>query len=159
MQGVDPRRAFVASKKDNSRILFACDYSQKEVRILAHMSGDKTLMSLFQGDKNVDIYKQMTSIIRNKPIISVTPEERAQLKQVTLAILYGMSPKQVAKKLDISDSAAVQIMKDFFGKFSGLKKVRGVRSILLLQPLHSCSKQMVSSGWTKQRSLQGKRNM
>jgi DNA polymerase-1 len=121
LQGVDPRNAFVPSKK-GTRMLFSCDYSQKEVRILAHMCSDKALMSLFL-DKSHDIYKQMASLIRNKPLESVTSEERSQFKQVTLAILYGMSPKQVAKKLNISETAAVQIMRDFFHKFSGLKKV------------------------------------
>jgi len=63
--GVDPREAFAA---DQGLCLFACDYSQKEVRILAHMSGDEALLSLFRGDPNIDIYKQMSSIIRNKPM-------------------------------------------------------------------------------------------
>lgn len=104
-------------------MLFACDYSQKEVRILAHMCQDQALISLFTGDNNVDIYKQMASLIRNKPIGSVTSDERAQFKQVTLAILYGMSPKQVAKKLNISEEAAKRMMIDFFRKFSTLKRV------------------------------------
>ena len=43
--------------------LFAADYSQKEVRILAHMSGDGALLSLFRGDPNVDIYKQMSRFV------------------------------------------------------------------------------------------------
>ena len=91
--------------------VFACDYSQKEVRILAHMryddgclrlvtflgnnsssseltlkmsclqliicSGDEVLISLFRGDSSTDIYKQMASVIRNRPAESITPEERA----------------------------------------------------------------------------------
>lgn len=86
--------------------VFACDYSQKEVRILAHMryayflmfttmhdlipciltwppatitshSNDEALISLFRGDANTDIYKQMASLIRNKPAESITSEERA----------------------------------------------------------------------------------
>ena len=85
--GVVPRDAFVTEK---GMALFACDYSQKEVRILAHMSGDKNLISLFRGDPKCDIYKQMSSIIRKKPIDQVSDKERAQIKQVTLAILYGM---------------------------------------------------------------------
>lgn len=101
--------------------LFACDYSQKEVRILAHMSGDEALISLFRGDPNIDIYKQMSSLIRKKPIDEVTDNDRAQFKQVTLAILYGMSPNQVAKKLSISKSSAQQMMNDFFRRFQQLK--------------------------------------
>jgi len=96
-------------------------YSQKEVRILAHMSGDRSLISLFRGDPNVDIYKQMSSLIRNKPVDAVTDTERAQFKQVTLALLYGMGPGQVAKKLSISKGSAQQMMSDFFRRFPQLK--------------------------------------
>jgi len=116
--GVDPREAFAA---DQGLCLFACDYSQKEVRILAHMSGDEALVSLFRGDPNIDIYKQMSSIIRNKPLDTITDQERAQFKQVTLAILYGMSPNQVAKKLSISKTNAQQMMNDFFRRFRRVK--------------------------------------
>lgn len=105
-------------------MLFACDYSQKEVRILAHMCQDQALRSLFTGDKKADIYKQMAAIIRNKPIETVTADERAQFKQVTLAILYGMSPKQVSKSLDITVENAKRMMQDFYRKFCTLKKVR-----------------------------------
>jgi len=117
--GVNPRNAFVAGQ--GSWCLFACDYSQKEVRILAHMSEDEGLISLFRGDPNVDIYKQMSSIIRNKPIDTVTDAERAQFKQVTLAILYGMSPNQVAKNLSISKTEAQHMMNAFFRRFPRLK--------------------------------------
>ena len=70
--------------------LFACDYSQKEVRILAHMSGDQNLISLFRNDPNVDIYKAMASIICKKSVDQISSKERAVSKQLTLAILYGM---------------------------------------------------------------------
>lgn len=107
--GVKPRDAIVPSAREGMCV-FACDYSQKEVRILAHMrydddclrhmtlrsnqssskltltmsclqlifcSGDEVLISLFRGDSNTDIYKQMASVIRNRPAESITPEERA----------------------------------------------------------------------------------
>ncbi len=92
----------------------------QEVRILAHMSGDEALLSLFQTDK-VDIYKQMSSLIRNKPLEEVTAAERSIFKQVTLAILYGMSPNQVGKKLSISKAMAKKMMNDFFRRFRGVK--------------------------------------
>ena len=115
--------AFVTTKGKKQQLLFACDYGQKEVRILAHMCGDEALRSLFRDDNNIDIYKQMASLIRNKPIETIGTDERAQFKQVTLAILYGMSPRQVAKKLNISEDAAKRTMNDFFHKFSTLKRV------------------------------------
>jgi len=116
--GISPRAAFVT---EQGMCLFACDYSQKEVRILAHMARDEALLSLFRGDPKVDIYKQMSSLIRNKPINAITPVERAQFKQVTLALLYGMSANQVGKKLSISKSNAQQMMNDFFRRFRRVK--------------------------------------
>ena len=88
---------------------------------MAHMSRDEALISLFRGHPNIDIYKQMSSVIRNKPIDAITDEERAQFKQVVLAILYGMSPNQVAKKLSISKANAQQMMNDFFRRFRRVK--------------------------------------
>jgi DNA polymerase-1 len=101
--------------------LFACDYSQKEVRILAHMSGDEAMIALFRGDPRVDIYRQMSSVILNKPVDAVTDKERSQFKQITLAILYGMSANQVSTKLCISKVNAQQLMVDFFRRFRGIK--------------------------------------
>ncbi len=101
--------------------LVACDYSQKEVRILAHMASDEALIALFRGDPNVDIYMQMSSIILNKPADAVTDKERSQFKIITLAILYGMSANQVATKLSISKADAQQLMTDFFARFRRIK--------------------------------------
>lgn len=101
--------------------LVACDYSQKEVRILAHMSSDEAMIALFRGDTNVDIYRQMSSIILNKPADEVSDRERSQFKIITLAILYGMSANQVATKLTISKTSAQQLMTDFFRRFRRIK--------------------------------------
>ena len=120
--GVKPRDAIVPSAREGMCV-FACDYSQKEVRILAHMryddgclrpvtflrsnpssfeltltmscfqlifcSGDEVLISLFRGDSNTDIYKQMASVIRNRPAESITPEERA-VSRVNFFILKAI---------------------------------------------------------------------
>jgi DNA polymerase-1 len=101
--------------------LLACDYSQKEVRILAHMSRDEAMIALFRGNPNVDIYRQMSSIVLNKPADAVTDKERSQFKIITLAILYGMSANQVATKLTISKANAQQLMTDFFRRFRRIK--------------------------------------
>ena len=101
--------------------LVACDYSQKEVRILAHMAQDEAMIALFRGDPNVDIYRQMSSIILNKAPDAITDKERSQFKIITLAILYGMSASQVATKLAISKANAQQLMSDFFRRFRRVK--------------------------------------
>ncbi|KAL3795410.1 hypothetical protein ACHAW5_005372 [Stephanodiscus triporus] len=116
--GVIPRDAFAT---EDGRCLLACDYSQKEVRILAHMSRDEAMIALFRGNPNVDIYRQMSSIVLNKPADAVTDKERSQFKIITLAILYGMSANQVATKLTISKANAQQLMTDFFRRFRRIK--------------------------------------
>jgi len=64
----------------------------------------------------------MASLIRNKPVTAVTDTDRAQVKQVTLAILYGMSTAQVATTLSISKNKAQQIKIDFFRRFPRIKQ-------------------------------------
>eukprot|EP00559_Dactyliosolen_fragilissimus_P008551 CAMPEP_0184870074 /NCGR_PEP_ID=MMETSP0580-20130426/36381_1 /TAXON_ID=1118495 /ORGANISM="Dactyliosolen fragilissimus" /LENGTH=890 /DNA_ID=CAMNT_0027371971 /DNA_START=169 /DNA_END=2841 /DNA_ORIENTATION=- len=118
--GVMPRNAFISSSED--KCLFACDYSQNEVRILAHMSNDNALLSLFQDRKNIDIYKQMSSSITGKSLDHVSDKERAIAKQVTLAIMYGMGIPQVSKKLGVSHSVAQTFFSSFYRKYEGVKQ-------------------------------------
>ena len=114
-----PRDAFCASTE--GYLLFSCDYSQNEVRILAHMSNDPVLISAFE-DVNVDIYKQMSSYVTGKVLQDVTDQERAVTKQVVLAILYGMGVSQVAFKLQIDKNAAQRTIQAFFQRFSRVKQ-------------------------------------
>ena len=118
--GVVPRNAFCASSEE--MCLFSCDYSQNEVRILAHMSNDPALIRLFTDSENVDIYKQMSSSVTNKAIDEVTDAERSQAKQVVLAMLYGMGLNQVASKLGINVATARRIFDNFYARFSGVKQ-------------------------------------
>ena len=119
IMGVCPRNAFTASSKESC--LFACDYSQNEVRILAHMTGDPNLISLFIQPGNSDIYKQMSAVITGKSLDSVSKQERAIAKQVTLAIIYGMGLNSVATKLSISKSMAQNFFQSFYGRFPKVK--------------------------------------
>ena len=94
---VFPRNAFCVTRPGTC--LFSFDYSQNEVRILAHVSADEQLIKLFghnQSGEYGDIYKQMSSVITGKPVTEVSDEERAITKQVILAILYGMGIAQVS---------------------------------------------------------------
>eukprot|EP00957_Ditylum_brightwellii_P127641 9734324-Ditylum_brightwellii.AAC.1 len=117
--GVNPRDGFVATSSE--KCLFACDYSQNEIRILAHMSGDQTLISMFRED-GVDIYKQMSSAITGMPVDEVSDKERKIYKQVTLAILYGMGVPQVAKKLSVTRSTAQNFFTSFYRRFHGVRQ-------------------------------------
>jgi DNA polymerase-1 len=121
MDGCSPRDAFCASTKDS--VLFTCDYSQNEVRILAHMSNDRSLIEAFQHEhKASDIYKQMSSFITGKEIEEISPQERASTKQVVLAILYGMGVNQVASKLHLDKMSAQKIIAAFYQRFHGIPK-------------------------------------
>lgn len=114
------RSAFVPSSPD--MCFFACDYSQNEVRILAHMSKDGALITLFQDKNEADIYKQMSSVITGKKLSEVTSKERSISKQVTLAILYGMGLAQVSKKLEVDKSRAQTFFNSFFARFRGVQR-------------------------------------
>jgi DNA polymerase-1 len=118
--GVYPRNFFTSSSKGSC--LFACDYSQNEVRILAHMSNDDALILLFTQPGAIDIYKQMASVTSGKPPTEVSDEERAVSKQVTLAIMYGMGLNTVAKKLGVNKSEAKKFFNSFYGRFRGVKR-------------------------------------
>jgi DNA polymerase I-like protein with 3'-5' exonuclease and polymerase domains len=122
--GVAPRNAFCASSEE--LCLFACDYSQNEVRILAHMSNDPALIAMFgdvdESGEGIDIYKQMASAVNKKPIGEVTDKERSISKQVVLAMLYGMGINQVAKKLSIDRAAAQHVFNSFYARFQGVKQ-------------------------------------
>uniref|UniRef100_A0A7S4JPM5 DNA-directed DNA polymerase family A palm domain-containing protein n=1 Tax=Odontella aurita TaxID=265563 RepID=A0A7S4JPM5_9STRA len=118
--GVNPRDSFTVSSR--KKCLVTADYSQKEIRILAHMSNDDTLINMFRSKDEVDIYKAMASACCGKPVHSVSGEERSIYKQVTLAVLYGMGVTQVAKKLNVNRSTAQKFLNSFFRRFQGVRR-------------------------------------
>jgi DNA polymerase-1 len=120
VSGMCLRNAFTSSSK--STCLFACDYSQNEVRILAHMSGDAALISLFTRQGSGDIYEQMSSLTTGKAVENISDQERSVAKQVTLAIMYGMGLPQVAKKLNVSRQVAQRFIQSFYGRFEGVRR-------------------------------------
>lgn len=97
----------------------SADYSQIEMRVLAHLCQDPSMTALFHRDK--DIYRQLAGRIMNKPPERVTPEERDKAKVVCLGVLYGMGPQATAAKLGIDVAAANQITHSFFNHFKKMK--------------------------------------
>ena len=114
------RSAFASSSKQCCFV--SCDYSQNEVQILAHVSEDKALISLFQDKSDVDIYKQMASLVTGQNVDKITKQQRSMFKQVTLAILYGMGVSQVAQKLGIQKHTAQQLIHSFYSRFFRVKQ-------------------------------------
>ena len=111
------RKAFVAGSAD--QILIGADYSQIELRVMAHMAGDKELIEAFSGGH--DIHKETASKVFGVPLDQVTPQLRSNAKAVNFGVIYGMSGFGLAEELTISRKQADQYIKDYFERFKGVK--------------------------------------
>ena len=111
------RKAFIA--QDNEHVLIGADYSQIELRVMAHMAGDKELIDAFSGGH--DIHKETASKVFGVPLDQVTPQLRSNAKAVNFGVIYGMSGFGLAEELTISRKQAEQYIKDYFERFKGVK--------------------------------------
>lgn len=123
-----PGDLFIQGLKYNIRSIFlprtryvfvAADYSQIEMRILAHVSADSAMCELFRGEG--DIYRLLASKILKKSPDFVTDEERTRAKVICLGVLYGMGPQAASTKLGIDVMTASKITNSFFSNFSQVK--------------------------------------
>lgn len=112
----DIRRAFAAPE---GFTIISADYSQIELRILAHIAQDEHLMDAFQ--KGQDIHARTAAEILDKDITDVTHEERSNAKAVNFGIVYGISDFGLARNIGISRVRAGQYIKRYFMEFSGVK--------------------------------------
>lgn len=110
------REAFVAPP---GRRLIGADYSQIELRILAHIAGDPGLMEAFERDE--DIHARTAATILNLPIEEVTPQQRDLAKRVNFGIAYGMSAYGLAQWARIPRSEAEEFIYSYFVSFPGVK--------------------------------------
>jgi DNA polymerase-1 len=117
-KGREIRKAFVP--RDESHILLAADYSQIELRIIAHLSGDTVMQEAFRSGK--DIHTDTASRVYNVDINDVTKEMRRNAKAVNFGIIYGMSAFGLAERLGISRSEASQIIKNYFKEYIGIQE-------------------------------------
>lgn len=111
------RKAF---KPSEGCIFLDADYSQIELRVLAHISGDEHMIEAFMKDE--DIHKQAASKVLNVPIEEVTKEQRASAKAVNFGIVYGISDFGLAGQLGISRKEAKVYIDQYLEKYSGIKK-------------------------------------
>ena len=116
-KGREIRKAFVP--RDENHILMAADYSQIELRIIAHLSGDQAMQNAFR--ESLDIHADTASRVYNVAIEDVTPEMRRNAKAVNFGIIYGMSAFGLAERLKISRSEASQIIKSYFKEYVGIQ--------------------------------------
>lgn len=115
--GREIRRAFTAS---NGSLLLSADYSQIELRILAHITGDAGLTSAFELDE--DIHTHTASTIFGCPESDVTPEMRRRAKTVNFAVIYGMSDFALARSLGIPIQEARDYIETYFARFPGVRE-------------------------------------
>ncbi len=112
------RSAFVPDKKD--WVILAADYSQVELRILAHLSSDKQLIKAFKEGK--DIHRSTAAEVYGVPEEEVTNEMRSSAKTVNFGIIYGISDFGLAKELKIKKTEAADFIHKYFEKHKGVKE-------------------------------------
>ena len=117
-KGREIRKAFVP--RDENHILLAADYSQIELRIIAHLSGDQVMQKAFR--EGLDIHADTASRIYNVALEDVTSEMRRNAKAVNFGIIYGMSAFGLAERLKISRTEASQIIKNYFKEYVGIQE-------------------------------------
>ena len=110
------RRAFVAGRSDLT--LLAADYSQIELRILAHVSGDEHLRDAFA--RQADIHRETAARVLHKEPAEVTADERSMAKMVNFGIAYGMSDFGLSTRAGISRQEAQEFINSYFATYSGI---------------------------------------
>jgi DNA polymerase-1 len=115
--GREIRKGFVA---DLGAVFLSVDYSQIELRVMAHFSGDEAFVTAFT--KGIDVHKQTASVIFDVPIDEVTPDMRGRAKTVNFATLYGQGPFSLARQLGISRDEAREFIDTYFERFQGVRR-------------------------------------
>ncbi|MCE5336449.1 MAG: DNA polymerase I, partial [Desulfobacteraceae bacterium] len=116
-EGKTIREAFIAAP---GHMLMSSDYSQIELRVLAHYSGDESLIESFR--KNEDVHRRTAADIFGGNPADVTPEMRRQAKMINFGIAYGMSPFGLAQRLRISTKTAKAAIDRYFQRYSGVRR-------------------------------------
>ena len=115
-QGRRIREAFIA---EPGNCLLAADYSQIELRIMAHLSGDETLLHAFNN--GLDVHKTTAAEIFSVDLEEVSQDQRRHAKAVNFGLIYGMSAFGLAKQLNVPRKQAQEYMEQYFEKYPGVK--------------------------------------
>ena len=130
--------------------LMTADYSQIELRVLAHFSSDETLREAFLSDR--DIHTQVAAGIYNLPLEQVTREMRSSAKAINFGIIYGQSPFGLSKALDINQGEASAFIEAYFARLPGVET-------FMQQVLLDCRRDgFVSTILSRRRPVQGVRD-
>ncbi|MCF0135276.1 MAG: DNA polymerase I [Lachnospiraceae bacterium] len=112
------RKAFVP--RDEDHFFMDADYSQIELRLAAHMSGDETMIRAYR--EGADIHRLTASEVLHIPYEEVTDRQRSSAKAVNFGIIYGISAFRLANDLGMSNKEASKYIEDYFARFPGVKK-------------------------------------
>jgi DNA polymerase-1 len=111
------RQAFISAP---GNLLVSADYSQIELRVLAHYSGDESLIDSFRNDE--DVHRRTAAEIFGVEVTEVSPEMRRQAKMINFGIAYGMSPFGLSQRLRISTKIAKAAIDRYFVRYSGVRR-------------------------------------
>ena len=116
-QGKEVRKAFIP---EAGQEFFCADYSQIELRIMAHLSGDENLIEAFNAGQ--DIHAATAAKIFHKALEEVTSDERRKAKTANFGIIYGISAFGLAERLDVSRTEAKELIDGYFLTYPGVKE-------------------------------------
>lgn len=130
LSSLDPNMQNIPSKKEDGKLVkkaflpeydlfLSTDYSQIELRVLAHLSNSQELINAFNN--NIDIHKQVASDIFKTPLEEVTKEQRSKAKAVVFGIVYGISSFGLSESLQIKPSEAKELINEFYRLYPGVK--------------------------------------
>ena len=112
------RKAFIPS--DDDHLLLSADYSQVELRLMAHLSGDESLIGAFAHGE--DIHAATAAKLFHKPLEEVTPEERRRAKTANFGIIYGISAFGLSQRLEIPRKEARELIDGYFESYPKIKE-------------------------------------
>jgi len=110
------RQAFIAPE---GHVLLAADYSQIELRIMAHLSGDEGLLSAFRDD--LDVHSATAAEVFETPLADVSSDQRRSAKAINFGLMYGMSAFGLAKQLGVARGEAQEYINLYFDRYPGVK--------------------------------------
>ena len=116
-KGREIRKAFIPRNEEYT--LLAADYSQIELRIIAHLSGDKNMIEAF--NQNMDIHSATAARVYGVDLDAVTSDMRRNAKMVNFGLIYGISAFGLSQRLDIPRKEAAEIIGNYFDQYSGIK--------------------------------------
>ena len=111
------RQAFIAPP---GYVLLAADYSQIELRIMAHLSGDEGLLAAFAEER--DVHQATAAEVFGVPLAAVTPDQRRLAKTINFGLIYGMSPFGLARQLGIDRGSAQSYVERYFQRYPGVRR-------------------------------------